>query len=104
MKIYGGKRKISEDYFEVKFTEYSSGGEPINEGTEDFSSERYNRLPVYQIWTWDGIKRNKGGKRWFDYAQSVRTDGKPSEIKAAFNNARQSFGGFVPAEISLRKI
>lgn len=104
MKIYGGKRKISDGYLEVKYIEYSNTGEIINEGVEDFSIERYNRLPVYQIWTWDGTKRNKGGKRWFDYAQSIRTDGKPAEIKAAFAAARATFHGTVPAEIDVRKI
>lgn len=103
MKVYGGKRKIGVDYLEVKYTEYTHEGEEIGEGTEDFSLERYSKLPVYQIWTWDGQRTNKGGKRWFEYAQTIRTTGKPSEIKAAFLKAREAFGGFIPAEISVRK-
>lgn len=104
MKIYGGKRKIGDDYLEVKFTEYSGDGDIIREGTEDFSQERYSRVPVYEIWTWDGQRTNKGGKRWFEHAQTIRSTGKPAEIRAAYIKSRSTWGGSIPAEISIRKV
>ena len=104
MKVYGGKRKIGSDYLEVKYKEYTHEGDEIGEGIEDFSQERYNKLPVYEIWTWDGKRTNKRRHRWFEHNQTIRTTGKPSEIKAAFLKARKAFGGFIPAEISVRKI
>lgn len=104
MKIYGGKRRISEDYIEVKFTEYNAQGDVINEGIEDFSPLRWSKVPVYEIWIWDGETRNKGGHRWFSRAQSVHTTGKPSEIKQVYINARVRVGSPVPAAISIRRI
>ena len=36
-------------------------------GSEDFSRERYNKeLKKAFVWVWDGVKRNKGGYRWFN--------------------------------------
>lgn len=99
MKIYGSKRKINDDYFEVEYTEYSEDGDIINEGTEDFSQKRYNSIPVYEIWVWDGQRMNKGGKRWFDHVQTIRSTGKPAEIKAAYIKNQAT-----PAEVSIRKI
>lgn len=104
MKIYGGKRKISEDYMEVKFTEYGPHGECIRTGIEDFSPARWASVPVYEIWTWDGVTRNSGGRRWFNLAQSIRTTGAPAEIKRAYIAARESIGLPVPAAISIRRI
>lgn len=104
MKIYGGKRRISDNYIEVKFTEYNEQGEVMREGIEDFSPIRLSKVPVYDIWTWDGETRNKGGHRWFNLAQRVRTTGTPAELKRAYISARERIGLPIPAAISIRRI
>jgi hypothetical protein len=74
MKIYGKKREIAENYYEVEYKEYRQDGSLKAIGTEDFSTKRYNNLEGRAVYTWDGEKRNKGGYRWFDYQGYFRTD------------------------------
>lgn len=110
MKLYPitKMQRISDDYFEVPFTEYTSDGCPIRKGTEDFSHERYNNLAVYEIWTWDGASYNQGGHRKFEKQAAYRVNGKPAELKALYaaacKYASEKTGRSIPAEISIRKI
>lgn len=42
-------------------------GDVVATGSEDFSPERKRReLTRKWLYTWDGERRNKGGKRWFE--------------------------------------
>ena len=55
------------DQIEWAYKDYYLDGTLAGTGTEDFSYQRYasEMIDVY-VHTWDGKKRNKGGKRWFD--------------------------------------
>ncbi|WP_373262356.1 hypothetical protein [Hungatella hathewayi] len=65
---------------EIAYKEYNECGELIGAGSEDFSRERYNREIVHkQVFSWNGEKRNKGGKRWFDdlgFVTIIKSDSK----------------------------
>lgn len=66
---------------EISYKEYDEYGELIGAGSEDFSGERYNREIVHkQVFSWDGEKRNKGGKRWFDDFGFVTINKRDSKI------------------------
>lgn len=53
---------------EISYREYDSETcELVGFGSEDFSPEREKmELENRWAWTWDGERRNKGGKRWFE--------------------------------------
>ena len=68
MKIYGKHKQIAERYFEVTYTEYREDGTVKQTGTEDFTPERWNKQThMRSLYTWDGINRNRGGYRMFDF-------------------------------------
>lgn len=72
--LFDGRQYYSHiDQVEHKYTEYSFTGEAIHEGSEDFSFQRWDTTTAhYEIWTWDGEKRNAGGNRWFECQRRVR--------------------------------
>lgn len=79
MRIYGRVKVLREGehgsaYLEVEYKEYRADGSLKMIGTEDFSAKRWSGVPMRFIYTWNGEKLNKGGKRWFDYEGSMRTD------------------------------
>ena len=83
MRIYGKTNKIADDYYELPYKEYRPDGTLKATGTEDFSGARLRTLEVRGIYTWDGQRRNAGGKRWFDYHGHVRVNaGDLKELKA----------------------
>ena len=71
VRIYGRLlREWRTDYrveqLEYEYTDYDEDGRIVGRGTEDFSLERLNKQTrLFWIFTWDGQKRNYGGKRWF---------------------------------------
>lgn len=112
MKVYNKTRKLSEDYFECRFTEYDEAGNLIRRGTEDFSAERYNKqTKVYEIWTWDGRSVNKGGHKSFEkvngYRVSMSTTPKMIErtyLTQAARCAELTGERYrIPAEIDVRR-
>lgn len=53
--------------YEVAYKEYDETGDLVGIGSEDFSTDRYHKtLLTKMVYTWDGVKRNKGNYRWFD--------------------------------------
>ncbi|MBR3238813.1 MAG: hypothetical protein IKF99_10285 [Oscillospiraceae bacterium] len=52
---------------EIEYTDFDETGSVLCKGSEDFSPER-QRTEIEERWiyTWDGVKRNKGGYRWFE--------------------------------------
>ena len=58
---------------EIAYKEYDAEtGDLIGAGSEDFSLERYKKELLNKfVYTWDGVKRNKGGCRWFECRTSV---------------------------------
>lgn len=65
---------------EIAYKEYNEYGELIGVGSEDFSKERYDQIVHKQVFSWDGEKRNKGGKRWFDDFGFVTINKRDSKI------------------------
>ena len=58
---------------EIAYREYETTGELVGAGSEDFSPERESReIEDRWVWTWDGQRLNKGGKRWFKCAGLIR--------------------------------
>lgn len=53
--------------YEVAYTEYSTeDGHEVGRGTEDFSPARFHRdVKSAWLYVWDGVSRNRGGKRRF---------------------------------------
>lgn len=52
---------------ELAYTEFDAEtDEIVAVGSEDFSTERYHKLSQKFLFTWDGLRYNKGGKRWFE--------------------------------------
>ena len=75
MRIYGKAKQISDNYYEIPYKEYRPDGTLKATGTEDFSGERAaSSNHLYSIHTWDGSRRNKGGKKWFETETYVRVD------------------------------
>ena len=78
VRIYGRLlREWRTDYrveqLEYEYTDYTEDGRVVGRGTEDFSLERWNKQTrLFWVWTWDGVKRNAGGKRWFCPERVVR--------------------------------
>jgi hypothetical protein len=68
-----GREYEATTQVEYKYTEYDCNGNALHEGTEDFSSERLHECTgIYDVWTWDGQKVNKGGNRWFECVRVVK--------------------------------
>ena len=93
MRIYGKVKVLwqAEDhkdaYLEVAYKEYREDGSLKATGTEDFSVKRWSKTPIRFVYTWDGERRNKGGKRWFDYEGAYRIDN-PKGLKGYFKAIR----------------
>ena len=60
-------------YFEIPYTEYRTDGSIYSKGTEDFSSERYNRLVRRTIYLPTG-KTNKGGYMIWEEKETIVSD------------------------------
>lgn len=60
--------------FELAYKDYNSEtGDLVAVGSEDFSQERYKTSISWKmVWTWDGVRYNKGGKRAFDFWRDIR--------------------------------
>lgn len=58
--------------YEVAYKEYTTDGELIAKGSEDFSTDRYNDMKYYRVFAWDGKKYNKGGNRWFEEIAGIK--------------------------------
>lgn len=92
-----GRNRITQR--EISYHEYDSEtGELVGAGSEDFSPERQKReLEDRWAWTWDGERRNKGGKRWFEDHGLVRfRKSEKAEVKKYLQN---KYGA---AELQLR--
>ena len=75
MRIYGKAKQISENYFEVPYKEYRADGSLKQAGSEDFTTDRYSKqLHIYSIHTWNGEKRNAGGKKWYENCGCYKVD------------------------------
>ena len=60
---------------EIEYREYSLiDGHMVKRGTEDFSREREKNIRRAEIWTWDGLKYNKGGHRWWYFEGFINYD------------------------------
>lgn len=95
MRIYGKAKAIGTvdggAYLEIAYTEYREDGTVKQIGTEDFSAERWSKMPMRFVYTWDGQRRNKGGYRWFDYDGAYRTDD-PKAFKKYITSWWNKFG------------
>lgn len=86
---------------EVEYEDYDEYGCFCGRGTEDFSNERFNKQTnLYWIYTWDGEKRNLGGKRWFEPQGIVRIRNIYGEKKRVADMLRHSYAW--AAELQLR--
>lgn len=66
-----GKKHVTQ--VEIAYKEFYLDGTLKYKGSEDFSAERYSKeLIDKEIRTWDGQKRNKGDKRWFEFAGWIK--------------------------------
>ena len=99
-KIYG--KEINEWYsldeedrthltqIEFPYREFDAGAgfELVGTGSEDFSVERYRKnIDCSWVWVWDGVKRNKGGFRWFTCVGLIRYNAKDRKyIKAYYQS------------------
>lgn len=95
-----GRRFLRQ--IELEYKEYNiETGELVGAGSEDFSAQRYKETLLNKmVWTWDGEKRNAGGKRWFEYSHSVKyIKGKGEAVKRYLRNYYKRAG---LADIDLR--
>ena len=77
----GEEREINRVYqTELAYREYDEDGDLICKGSEDFSAERIKNLKTYSVNTWDGVKRNKGGYRWFECPMRITIDRKNRKV------------------------
>lgn len=78
-----GVERITQ--IELAYSDYEiATGKLVSTGSEDFSRERARNLQKYEVWTWDGEKRNKGGYRWFElqcYCKINRSETAPKDLK-----------------------
>lgn len=89
---------------EYAYTDYDEDGHPVGVGTEDFSNERFNKhTRLLWIFTWDGQKRNYGGKRWFCPEGTVRIRNVYGERGRVINVLKKIHSGCTDAvEVQLR--
>lgn len=75
-KVYGKIKKISQDYFEVTYTEYYANGKIKCISTEDFSSERLlEQTKTFKVYCYNGKIMNgayRGGYRMTDCVGTLR--------------------------------
>ena len=71
-----GSEYMKPVQYEVAYTEYDRDGNVIRKGTEDFSADRIKNVGHYIIWTWNGVKYNRGGHRFFEAQGSARIERK----------------------------
>ena len=87
---WNGKQREREviAQYEIEFTEYNLDGSISRKGTEDFSKERYNKVFKKKwVYTWDGQKLNKGGKRRFeDHGMIQYSTEQAKEVKQFLTN------------------
>ena len=71
--VYDEKGRPILRQIEFPYKEYDKNGVLCGVGSEDFSADRYHKEMMWKfVWTWDGVKRNKGGHRWFECYGMVR--------------------------------
>ena len=59
--------------FEVQYKDYDETGKLVSVGTEDFSIDRWNKQTSYGfVYGWNGIRRNAGGRKWWEVISAVR--------------------------------
>lgn len=87
--------------YEIEYKEYDTKtGEIVGAGSEDFSPERYNKeVKDAFVWTWDGVKLNKGGHRWFEQRGYIKY--RRSEAKQVKEYMATKYAGV--ALVQLRK-
>lgn len=67
---------------EIAYSEYYENGELRATGTEDFSPARLHSQTKFRwVSTWDGLRYNKGGHRWFEGHGAIRFSGDAAIIK-----------------------
>ena len=81
-RIYGKATKIGDGYWEVEYKDIDENGQTINEGTEDFSSERLKTIKRYEVRAFEGRKNINGGKMTYPLA-NMKISQKDSPSKAA---------------------
>lgn len=70
---------------ELEYREYEAEtGEVVRHGTEDIQYGRgrnsKNRTRTMTVYTWDGMRVNKGGHRWWEQQKTITY--RPSDRKA----------------------
>ena len=70
-KDESGRMRVTQ--YEVSYKDYDAEtGSLVGIGSEDFSPERLRKQTEERwVYTWDGVRRNKGGYRWFDARGSL---------------------------------
>ena len=102
MRIYGKRKEIAPNYYEVEYKEIRPDGTLKQTGTEDFTRERLKSATDWRnIYTWDGQRRNKGGARWFEYRETVRVS--KGDLKEVQAYARRKFADCGAVVIECRK-
>ena len=84
MRIYGKATKIGDGYWEIEYKDIDENGRVINEGTEDFSSERMRNINTYEIRGFQGRKNINGSEMTYPMATIRILKGtSPSKIAKA---------------------
>ena len=66
-----GRQRLEQ--VELAYTDYNADGTIAGTGSEDFSMARWSQdIEERWVYTWDGVKRNKGGYRWFTDRGHIR--------------------------------
>lgn len=86
-RLYINVKKISgsgaDSYYEAKYKEFTSDGEFVCCGTEDFSQSRlYAATKVYSVYVYNG-RTNKAGGKMTDCVGSIRISKNACAVKAA---------------------
>lgn len=85
VRIYGKREKVTDGLYEVTYTEYRADGSVHCSGTEDFGRIgdylTTRDIALYNVLTWDGSRRNKGGFRWFTDRGALRINRRTTKIK-----------------------
>lgn len=68
MRIYGKANKIGDGYWEIEYKDIDENGQTVNEGTEDFSSERMRNISTYEVRGFEGRKNINGGEMTYPMA------------------------------------
>lgn len=86
-RVYGKKTKISDNYYELAYTEYRADGTIKCKGTEDFTKERlHSQTKTFDVYCYNGKTMHgviREGYRMTDCVGTLRVSNNAPKLTVA---------------------